>query len=290
MRKHLLWLYPRAWRDRYGEELSALLEQTPPGIAATLDLLRGALIAHLRPLAGAAPAARARGTIVTVLGCFIIFSALGSGFAKTTENYDYIEYLHPLLGVSHSVILIGALVGAGALLLAAAPLALASVALARRERDDALTLLVLTPPAAIATFAGSLGVLALWLNGHRAHPGVVGWLLLCVCALCAAGGAFACWAASRALVRRIDPPAVALAFSVAAVALVTLCMAVVTVATCVFLVGILVDAPQAGAAGNGPGQLVDVTTSIAVQLIGMLAVSAAAALSSVRGLRSLRAL
>ena len=95
---------------------------------------------------------------------------------------------------------------------------------------------------------------------------------------------------SPALVRRIDPPAVALAFSVAAVALVTLCMAVVTVATCVFLVGILVDAPQAGAAGNGPGQLVDVTTSIAVQLIGMLAVSAAAALSSVRGLRSLRAL
>ena len=40
MRKRLLSLYPKAWRDRYREEMSALLEQTPAGITATLDLLR----------------------------------------------------------------------------------------------------------------------------------------------------------------------------------------------------------------------------------------------------------
>jgi len=48
----LLRLYPRAWRERYGEELLALIEtQSPLGLGAWLDLLRGALAAHLHPLA-----------------------------------------------------------------------------------------------------------------------------------------------------------------------------------------------------------------------------------------------
>ncbi len=48
----LLRLYPRAWRERYGEELSALIQtQSPLGLGAWLDLLRGALAAHLHPLA-----------------------------------------------------------------------------------------------------------------------------------------------------------------------------------------------------------------------------------------------
>lgn len=288
MRKRLISLYPEAWRERYGDELSALLDQTPASVAATLDLLRGVLTAHLRPLASPAPAARARGTIVSVLGCFIIFCFLGSGFAKTTENYDYIEHVHPLLGISHAVILIAAIVAAGSLALAAAPLASASVSQVRREPEPTLIKLIVTPPAAIATFAGSVGLLALWLNAG--HAGIVAWLLLGLCALCAAACGFACWAASRALMRHINPPPRVFAFCVAAVALVTLCMAAIAVATCVFLIGIVTEAPQAGAASNGPAQMLNVTTSIAIQVIGMLGLSAAAAVSTARGLRSLRAL
>ena len=44
-------LFPRAWRDRYGDELEAILDEDPPGMRARLDLLRGALDAHLHPLA-----------------------------------------------------------------------------------------------------------------------------------------------------------------------------------------------------------------------------------------------
>jgi hypothetical protein len=55
----LLRLYPRAWRDRYGEELLALIEtQRPLGLGAWLDLLRGALVAHLHPLTADRDAAR----------------------------------------------------------------------------------------------------------------------------------------------------------------------------------------------------------------------------------------
>jgi hypothetical protein len=47
----LLRLYPRAWRERYGEELSAQLEaQRPLRIGVVADLVRGALDAHLHPL------------------------------------------------------------------------------------------------------------------------------------------------------------------------------------------------------------------------------------------------
>ena len=42
-------LYPRAWRERYGDELEAVLESNPPGLRSRLDLLRGALDAHLHP-------------------------------------------------------------------------------------------------------------------------------------------------------------------------------------------------------------------------------------------------
>ena len=42
-------LYPRAWRARYGEELEAMLEAGSLGLRDRIDLLRGALDAHLHP-------------------------------------------------------------------------------------------------------------------------------------------------------------------------------------------------------------------------------------------------
>ena len=42
-------LYPRAWRARYGDELEALLEAGSLGIRDRIDLVRGALDAHLHP-------------------------------------------------------------------------------------------------------------------------------------------------------------------------------------------------------------------------------------------------
>ena len=42
----LLRAYPRPWRERYGEEFSALLAELPPSPGQTLDLARGAFDAH----------------------------------------------------------------------------------------------------------------------------------------------------------------------------------------------------------------------------------------------------
>jgi hypothetical protein len=46
--KRIIRLYPSAWRMRYGDELTDLLEEMPATPAATADLLRGAVTLHLR--------------------------------------------------------------------------------------------------------------------------------------------------------------------------------------------------------------------------------------------------
>ncbi len=50
MRK-LVYLYPRAWRARYGEEFLVLLEEQASTPRAVVDLILGAVDAHLRPQA-----------------------------------------------------------------------------------------------------------------------------------------------------------------------------------------------------------------------------------------------
>jgi hypothetical protein len=47
--KWLLQLYPAAWRDRYGEEFDAVLERQPASIGMVLDVLAGAVDAHIHP-------------------------------------------------------------------------------------------------------------------------------------------------------------------------------------------------------------------------------------------------
>jgi hypothetical protein len=47
--KHLLRLYPRSWRDRYGAEIGALVERQRLSVKGLLDLLKGAADAHLHP-------------------------------------------------------------------------------------------------------------------------------------------------------------------------------------------------------------------------------------------------
>lgn len=49
--KPILRLYPSAWRRRYGDELSDLIDEMPSTPATTLDLLRGAAALHMRGLA-----------------------------------------------------------------------------------------------------------------------------------------------------------------------------------------------------------------------------------------------
>lgn len=56
----VLAIYPFAYRQRYGEEMRALLDDTGADARAVLDLGRGALVAHLRPVVARRLAIRRR--------------------------------------------------------------------------------------------------------------------------------------------------------------------------------------------------------------------------------------
>jgi hypothetical protein len=47
--KALIGLYPRAWRARYGEELTALVANETPTLRLAVDLIAGAIDARLNP-------------------------------------------------------------------------------------------------------------------------------------------------------------------------------------------------------------------------------------------------
>lgn len=48
MRRLLVGLFPRAWRDEYGEGFAGLLDQTPLSVSVVLDCLWSAAMAHVR--------------------------------------------------------------------------------------------------------------------------------------------------------------------------------------------------------------------------------------------------
>lgn len=81
----LLPLYPRNWRKRYGEEIADLLRGERLGVGLIVDLMRGAVDAHLHPeLAGPLLAAAGGGTIHVPRG--------GASVSK-------LRRLHAVLGV-----------------------------------------------------------------------------------------------------------------------------------------------------------------------------------------------
>lgn len=279
-------LYPLAFRRRYGAELQALLEEEPVGTRSALDLLRGALLAHLRPPAGLAegldPGLRVRLALSGVLTCWVAFIAAGLAFYKTTENQP------PggsALGDAHLSVGVLAALACTALLAGALPL----VALALRQtwREGRRLAALLAPPLLAALgFAGITGLVVHVAHAH-AHPGgatraaFVAWVL----------GGFACGAvcvvAARRALLAIAVPRTWLRAALACATLVAFAMAAITFA--VLLYGIVLQArdPVLAGAANGPFGAPETEASILLQAGWMGLFSILALLSVRRARRSL---
>jgi hypothetical protein len=63
----LLRLYPRAWRERYAEEMAEILSTQPMSVARGVDLLRGAVDAHWHPEVVSLDTARRARSAVAVM-------------------------------------------------------------------------------------------------------------------------------------------------------------------------------------------------------------------------------
>lgn len=153
----LLRLYPQGWRERYGDEVMALLDECAfspwmvPWVA--LDLLRGAFDAHLR---GAwrdqrrgIMERRLRAGEIAVFCAFVAF-----GIAYTFYQRDLVDPFapfsvagqhHPELLWSYDVIAAGAVLAFLGLVVGGAPIGLALLSRALRERRRDLLALLAVP-------------------------------------------------------------------------------------------------------------------------------------------------
>src|SRR5262249_40513168 len=123
MTSWLLRLYPAVWRERYGEEFAALLDECRPSPLLLLDVLRGAADAHLhaeRLTGQLAPMTSRRRRAETAVFCaWIAVVIAGLGFAKMTEYDDFkrVGHAYPLIGIAYATIEGGSAVALAAVLI-----------------------------------------------------------------------------------------------------------------------------------------------------------------------------
>jgi hypothetical protein len=279
-------LYPLAYRRRYGEELAALVEDSGASPATAVDLARGAIRAHLRPERSVAAAVdgsdRLRIGASTVLLCWVLSAAAIFGIAKTIEEGTFrgAATAHPLLGGAHLALQALAVIASATFMLGAAPLVV--VALSQvRERPAVRRATFVAAGCVVVLLAATAAVVLVAHRSSAVSSGVRTAVLACwigVGLACALGCALA---ARRGLFAASVPdPVLRLASTTAAV--VAAAMVGIVLATGVYLVAMLVDAPGLAAEGNGPGGLLSVGASIGVFLAVMALAAVAASVSVVR--------
>jgi hypothetical protein len=283
-------LYPLAYRRRYGEEMRTLLEDRPATAPTVLDLIRGALVAHLHPQnapTGAVDAAdRVRAGASGVLMCWVLFAAAGFAFYKTTEDQPFSAagHTHPVLRDAHVAVQALALTASAAVVLGALPLILA--ALVRAGRDPGArrsVVLAVVPMIGFAVLTAIVVVL-----GHSAgqhHTSVVGSGIAVVWGIVGLGCGVGCVLACRAALLATPVAPAGLRAALMSGTLVTFAMFVIATATAIYAVALATDAAGVGAESNGPFQVLSLTVSLIVVTIVMVVTAGLAATATRRGWR-----
>ncbi len=296
MRQHLarlaLNLYPLAFRRRYGDEMRALLDDTPPRLSTLLDLLRGALVAHLRPPTGLTEldlGDRLRASTSGVLACWVAFAAAGFGFYKTTEDapFSAAGNAHPLLGGAHVAIQVLAIAASCAVVAGALPLI--AVALRQARRQPALRTLVGSPIVAGVVFVGLTGLLV-WMAhsktfGHTTNVGHGAFIAWIVAGL--ACGAV-CVVASRKILFAVPVPRRWLVSALALGTLATAAMVAIGLATGLYAIALQADASGLAATSNGPLAVSSTAFSLIVQVTVMVIAATLATITTYRGWHAVR--
>lgn len=253
-------LYPEAWRARYREELFALLADDPPGPRGLLSLVRGAAAAHLRPRTsfGAAPEARMRLSVGALFACWLLISVAGSAFAKVTENIPYNTPFdgsqhHLLIGLAHGAVIVGALLGTGAVAVGGLPLLWLALRRAAQAGELQLRLLLALPPVATATMMALAAVLFA-LAPARGEGFPADWVaaVMVPLSLSALAWVACCWITTRGVLGRVQAPANTLRRAAAAGAVLALAMCVVAAGFAAYTLSLWRQAPSLSALGTGP--------------------------------------
>jgi hypothetical protein len=282
----ILRLYPDAWRQRYEPEMRAVIEQSAPSPATILDLLGGALDAHLYARLPTEATRQLRLSVITTVYCWIAFVLVGAGFAKATEDPPFraAESAHGLLGGTRIAVAALAVLCCAVVIVAGAPLALAilrEVGRGQRELRRAL-LRVGVAVGAFAVLTAGLVALAAHFHGNGGllgHLAFVAWIALAVLA------AVVCGHGVRRVLLEARLERTQLVPGIAGAWLLSRLMAAVTIAALLYAVALAADAPQVAGLSNGP--LAFRTTAVLGGVVFVMAlISGIALLSARRGRRA----
>lgn len=173
--ERLVGLYPAGWRERYGDEFLALLEDHPPGRLDRIDIVWAALDAHLFPQA---PEGRFR-MFTRVAG----LAALGAGVALFAGFLGFlIPNVNEYTVLAFYVLGLIGLAGIHVRHVAVRPaLAWVAIALPFLSLFSGIAFVVLTRVGVIPTSGGELGyfvAIALWIGAAALGAAILAFRVL----------------------------------------------------------------------------------------------------------------
>ena len=262
IQKWLLLLYPRVWRTHYEEEFLVTLSSHPFSLSEGMDVMLGALDAHLHPSLGTATLplpekighmmAAMRRSLVALFCAYSGFLLAGMAFQKVTEDgaFQRAGQMVSFVGLSFQLVIFGAIAALLAMGAGGLPIVITVIrsALVRRQRDILFELSV--PFLAFAVF-----FLIMRLLLALDHPGSQpNWYLLLSRSLffsvLLAATIISVGAVCRAVMRS-EIPEKFLHFALLPAILLTFSMALVLAAIIIWGLGLAAFAPQFFAGHHG---------------------------------------
>ena len=231
----VLRLYPRRWRDRYRDEFAALLIEMasaapwPARAGLIANAAAGALDARLNPPGGSTMSDRIRRSLAAAACAVVVFAIAGAGFQKMTEYPDFTAAAreHAAIGTSFNVLRAAAFLAGIAVLAGAVPVAWSVIRQAvTAGRTDLIRPLIIAPAAVLGWLAILLVTVRLF--GHPRVHSAANITVAAIIFLLGMAAAATCGWAAVAIVHRADLAPRLLRAEVAAMTVLTVCMAVVT--------------------------------------------------------------
>jgi len=287
-------LYPRAWRERYEEEFVAMLEQGPMSIKDLFDVALGAVDAWLRPQivceGRLVMVARMRASVLAVLWAWVGLVVGGVGFRKMKEYDDFVRAAQDsvLVGVAFDTVVVGALVALAAVTVGCASVAFAALRKALAERRKDVPLLLCMPFVFGVGFVGYVLLLTKIIYPALGRVAVHDTVNVALFLSLVGAFLFAALASAGTLtaaVGRAEVGGRTLRFALYPAAVAAAAMVVVLVATAVWGVSLLAQAPELFKGDEGI--LASPTYAIWLVIVAVMAVSTVVAVAAaVRGLRA----
>jgi hypothetical protein len=164
----LLRLYPAQWRNRYGAEFAALLEDHPFSLRTLFNVLSLALEAHVDALGSTE---QRGGALAGRMWCaWMLAVAGGIALYGVVDDSPLVSAMHGnlFLRICWQGLEAGSLIAAGALALGGIPLVWSAIRYAAKvHRRDILIRLVL-PLVAALLLGGWVAAVVAWTGGHWA--------------------------------------------------------------------------------------------------------------------------